>query len=87
MRLELSETQCAVLRPLVRDAEGMHKPETVIAQVMPGDWRAPGSLWLIYTTISKATAKKIRKLIDKDHAQKTQETENGILKKNLCEGV
>jgi hypothetical protein len=70
MRLELTEAQAAILRPLVRDCEGMFKPQVVIAQVMPGDWKAPEKLWLVYSTTTKPTAKKIRKLIEKDHAPK-----------------
>lgn len=68
MKLELTESQAAILRPLVRDRAGMFKTQVVIAQVMPGDWQAPEKLWLIYSTISKPTANKIRKLIEKEHA-------------------
>lgn len=83
MRLELTESQAAILRPLVRDCEGMLKQQVVIAQVMPGDWKAPGKLWLVYSTVAKDTAKKIRKLIEKDHAQKATGNQSRFLAKNL----
>ena len=83
MRLELTESQTSVLRHLVRDCEGMFRPQVVIAQVMPGDWKAPEKLWLIYSTITKTTAKKIRKLIEKDHAQKVNCNQSRFLAKSL----
>ena len=73
MKLELTESQAAILRPLVRDRDGMFKPQVVIAQVMPGDWKAPGKLWLICSTITKATAKKVRKLIEKERTSDARE--------------
>lgn len=83
MKLELTEGQAGILRPLIRDGEGMLKQQVVIAQVLPGDWQAPEKLWLIYSTITKDTAKKIRKLIEKEHAQKTESNQNRFLAKNL----
>lgn len=70
MRLELTESQAAIFRPLIRDCDGLLKEQVVIAQVAPSDWKAPGKLWLIYSTITKPTAKKIRKLIEEERVGK-----------------
>jgi hypothetical protein len=42
-----------------------------MGQFMPGDWKAPEKVWLIYTTIGVATARKVRKLIEKERAEKS----------------
>ncbi len=70
MKLELTNEQAAVLRPLIKFCqESLATPDIVIAQVMPGDWRAPEKTWLIYSTIKASTGRKIRQLIERDQEE------------------
>ncbi|MBA3833861.1 MAG: hypothetical protein H0X34_18605 [Chthoniobacterales bacterium] len=70
MRLELTPEQSKVLRPIVAnwDVDRSMRP-VFIGQLSIGDWQEPEKTWLIYTTITPATACKVRQLIEKERAK------------------
>lgn len=68
MKIELTNEQATVLRPLVEWCAETQSRNIVIGQIIPGDWRELEKTWLVCATIPASTAHKIRKLIERDRA-------------------
>jgi hypothetical protein len=67
MKVELTPSQSAILRPLL-DLRNPFDRQLVIGQVVKGNWPEPEKTLLLCTTIKATTGEKIRKLIQKERA-------------------
>jgi hypothetical protein len=67
MKLELTSIQAAEVKPWLDRCREAWTPCVLAGQLMLGDWRqGPDKIFLHYALIRRETARKIRKLIERD---------------------
>lgn len=65
MKLELTPEQVRAVLPLIQQCESEPVATRLcLGQVLRSDWRDPGKMFFTFTTITSATGRKIRKLIE-----------------------
>lgn len=73
MKLELTPSQAAEIKPWIDQCRETPTTSVLAGQLMPGDWReGADKIFLHYIIIRPDTALKIRRLIEKEREASTK---------------